>query len=245
MKNTTKKTKLRVVEINKYNARIRRENAAFRRMSPAMKRVTIAQDVVDLIYAKKLVPKSGTWVADAKARDRDSALSTFRQASLFRGKEELAENAQLKDLLSDVEQCNACAVGAVFYCTVMRANDVTVEDVRSGRDDSKHLSIQSFDQMTGYLGKFFAKRQLHLMELAFERGEGGTDEDITFFGLVATRMFQKVVLNPEQDDLKDSFDEDDMEWSSDKTTDEERLLMIMQNVIDNKGTFVPELRCGR
>lgn len=71
-----------------------------------------------------------------------------------------------------------------------------------------------------YLRRFFDRNQLKLIEAAFE-GWG----DVDFYGSPKAREFYDAVVEDEDKDVVAN----------------ERLRLIMENIIANKGTFVPDI----
>lgn len=207
----TKKTikKLRN-SINRHNRRVRAENTIFENMTKAEQRVRLARDVIELVAAKKLVARSGVWLSLGD-----------RMGTLVKG--DVADEEQMNKLLPGIEQCNACAVGALLYCTVMRANALTAGEIRS--EDTDDLSIRDFTKIKEYLGKWFSTSQLEQMEAAFEKRH--EPEDQTKVVLAAGRMF-----------ARRAHDADGRYWEDDESVDDEtRLVVIMKNVVENGGTF--------
>lgn len=220
-------------QISSRNRRVRRENLKFSLMSASEKRVRIAQDVIKYLDSKKLLARTGSWIQMSN-KDGDSKYGLVD--------EEVSDRKQLKNLLPEIEACTACALGGLFYSTVMCANELTVGEVRrkiarhEGKDSDgvKRINIGYYSIMTSYLKKFFSVEQLELVEAAFEKGSGAVRPG--YFGsvyksdpaerLAASRMFR----------VKESWG-----WGSDQTTSEERLRVIMKNIIDNKGKFVVDI----
>lgn len=130
------------------------------------------------------------------------------------------KNKELQSILKDMKQCNGCALGGMFMCAVERANKIKVKNLDEFEEDyvgdygmqcagSDRVDIQGEDTMK-YLSKWFDRGQLELIETAFERGEGGYE------GGPDAAAFCNDVEEPA-----------------------ERMKLIMQNIIVNRGTFDP------
>lgn len=122
------------------------------------------------------------------------------------------EPLDLRELLrKDPRACKVCARGALFIAKVKRFNAVTTQDVPTPH---------SWRAMSRYLGEF-SREQLALMEMAFEGNDIHDELDGEQHSAIAAwRIEQLMPLISE---------------------DEESILLkaIMQNVIANRGEFVP------
>lgn len=127
-------------------------------------------------------------------------------------------NTQVKSVLEPLERCQVCALGGLFASAVLRANATTVEDyipLYAKEDkalyipDNSYYILADFTTISAYLSRFFDQDQLKDIESAFERGEGGVAEDLL-----------AQYYAPDVDDPED------------------RMRLIMNNIIDNNGTFI-------
>ena len=113
-------------------------------------------------------------------------------------------------------ECTVCALGGCFLSLIKFNNNVTVEEILD-------MDFTSAGVMRKQLGEFFSEEQLGLIETAFEN-------DIDY----ARRV--------DADDLQAHKAADFFEivHDVDGYYDETKLMIaIMQNIIDNNGTFVP------
>jgi hypothetical protein len=139
-------------------------------------------------------------------------------------KNDVAKDPELQDLLKKTKQCEGCAIGGMFMCAVQVADQLKIsnlEGVKEFKDDVKFedadprfafldSDIQQEDAFK-YLRRFFSSNQLAMIETAFEK-----DGDACHTG-DASANFVKQINDPS-----------------------ERMQLIMQNIIVNKGTFRPE-----
>lgn len=221
----SKNNKVIKAKLAAHRRRIARENRAFEKLTPAQKRVAIAHDVLAQIAAQKFIPENGIWLADARNGNEE----------LFSLKD-VKENKELRDVINNTEACRGCALGGIFMCAIKRIDALKVNDLTSVKNAKKNEEVYGVN-LDGELrynkapelkdilkyfsrNKLFTKHQLRLIELAFESGGGGVDVNLESpQELLAQRFFN----------LRDSE-------ISDST---ERMRLIMENIIVNKGTFVP------
>jgi hypothetical protein len=180
-------------------AKIKRENAKFKACTKAEKRVMIAKDVLAQLKSGRINPESGVFVE----------LGHAIAAKLNQIDEDTRDGIQLQDFLLSVPVCNTCALGAMFVCTVERANKISLSE--SGFTD---FGGAEPEELLEYMGRYFSASQLKLIEVAFEHGTG-------YFG-----------HGPQEA----------REWSSEYTTDTDAMRAIMQNIVDNDGTFKPVVK---
>lgn len=219
-KRTLKRTRS---SINRHNRRVRQKNEIFEKMTKAEKRAQLARDVIAQVAARKLVAMSGTWLS--RVEDGAQRQPLLRRTLVAGG--EIDDALQMNKLLPQIEQCNACAVGALLYCTVMRANALTVGEIRQ-HGETADMIITEFEKIKVYLGGYFSDNQLNMMEAAFEKrhSPGDQTKSVTRAGC----MFLARTHTAEYG----------WEWiDRDNADDETRLVVIMQNVADNGGTFKP------
>ncbi len=152
-------------------------------------------------------------IAQLKSKRLDANYGTWLDGydkSLF-DNSDLEKDSDLKDILAKTETCIGCAVGGLFMCAVKRA-DSPIRVSNLFEVDSYQLGM---NDAFSYLKKFFSEDQLELIECAFERNNGAVyrHDDL---GKIA-KQFVKDVDDPQT-----------------------RMRLIMENIIDNDGTFEPE-----
>ncbi len=183
-----------------------------KRLAPWNVRVAIAKDVLRWIETKRFLVKKGYYVVDQEFdeyKDVGPALIT---------KEDVDTNADAKEIMQD-RNCRVCALGACFLASLDRYNNVGCSDLVAnyGNNYHKGQSLSQFDTMK-YLKRFFAPEQLDLIEAAFEMN-----------------VCHRVVLERDNIELLKAKKWGD-EYFNNPT---ERLEAIMENIIDNRGTFKP------
>lgn len=111
--------------------------------------------------------------------------------------------------------CQACALGSLFVCAVELDGKPPGPRERGSIYGLPHTAYDSRQPVINKLLPYFSKTQLNLIESAYERhpynGNGYKSRDAIAFGK-----------------RYDSNDYDDL-----------RLRVIMQNIIDNDGRFIP------
>lgn len=134
-----------------------------------LSRVTIAQDVLKMLDAKKLEASSGNYFYST-------------------GLNHVAGNLGLKEALQKPEvTCRVCALGALFVAKIDRRNTLSV---------SRGYRMPP-DEMRGWLGDIFSEVELLLIEDAFE-GFGQTAGLVTPDVLAAARKFRSRIGDDEQ-----------------------------------------------
>lgn len=203
-------TKTRIsAKQEKINREIQRRNAAFKKATAAEKRVLIAKDVIAQIKAKKFKPTPGMWVLLKNKQNRDLADPT----AVFEG----TNSVRKLFLAEEIPSCSCCALGAVFMSCTLYNNKTTIADLDEETDSfDVRVRETEYGSFTNGLTKFFSRDQLQLIEIAFEGGGGAFDVD--------------------EEDLEEVHAAD---WVKKLRNAEKRLVAIMQNIIDNKGRFVP------
>lgn len=135
---------------------------------------------------------------------------------------DLNKDPELQDILKKTKQCEGCAIGGMFMCAVQTADQLKLsklEGVKNFKEDQEdnpgqyHYLDNDIDQRDAfnYLKKFFSSNQLAMIETAFERGGGAYHAH-----------------------------DGSADFVTSITGASERMKLIMQNIIVNKGTFRPE-----
>lgn len=189
---------------------IARRNRKFKAAAAAEKRVLIAKDVIAQVKAGRFKVGSGNWVVPLTRSGSDLSVDRFEED----------ESVQKLFLEGDIPKCECCALGAMFMSCTLYNNKTTaieLEDVRFSFSD--YVEEGSF---TNGLSKFFSKDQLKLIESAFEGNCGA-------FCLEQTAEWEEGLLPGDK-----TFG-----WMSRLRDDKKRLVAIMENIIKNKGKFVP------
>lgn len=138
---------------------LKESEAAFKRAPAAKKRVMIAKDVLLQLKLKKLIARSGVYVAPGGLNDWGERLNVEGAPTDFR--------EFMVAPVTPAAQCTACALGSVFACAVKFKNEVTTLEAAEVYSDD--LAIK------GYLDRIFCKEQLELVECAFERSDACAD----------------------------------------------------------------------
>lgn len=199
-KKATKKVAKKSVSklVKSLNKKIAKDNLEFQKLSPAEKRVQIARDVLAQLASKRLIARGRTWL---RQPEKDMLLET---KTALKNKD-----VELQTVLSGLKKCEGCALGGMFMCAVERADNLKISQLINFDtvERNKEDLIVEGDDAFSYLGKFFSRNQLDLIESAFERGNGASSE---------TRS-ENFVYNIDDPS--------------------ERMRLIMENIIANNGTF--------
>lgn len=127
---------------------------------------------------------------------------------------ENTENLELREVLRSAPACSACALGALLLCTVRMHDAIEVDDLFDCGDVNEVT-------LFSYLRDFFSSVQLRLIEATYEQGSGyvpwdDVGEDVTRDEIARAQRFSRQYRGKGA-----------------------RLRAIMENLIKNKGTFVP------
>jgi hypothetical protein len=110
-----------------------------------------------------------------------------------------------------IESCNVCALGGLFMSCTNFNNNTLLEDLDFASSELGDLIEEV--KLSNKLNSIFSVKQLKLIEVYFEGNDG---------------YFYK---NREYDTVKAFY----IKYPSDK----KRLQLIMENIVENEGTFVP------
>lgn len=132
--------------------------------------------------------------------------------------EEVDKRLQVCDIL-DQKKCECCALGSILLSEISFNDHYTLKGGDSFNKDTFFISLDDRQQE---LLKIFSRYQLVLIEIAFENGMG----NYRFHNLPNNQKYRKLYQNAI--DFYDIYPEV-----------EARLRAIMNNIIRNKGTFIP------
>lgn len=176
----------------------------FSRLSAAAKRVAIAQDVLKQIRAKHYDIECGTWLDiqefdDDEARTIRDAGASFTQALLKGGK--------IADVgFVDRRDCTCCAVGAACASVIRIFNHAEVE---MGYISDVHEAFR-------ILERYFSRRQIDMIEGAFEQRTGSERTEAGFEEYTRATTFGNRYVDADK-----------------------RAKAIFSNIVKNNGTFKP------
>lgn len=196
--------KLSKINLDKFNKDIELSNDKFKNASKAEKRVMLAKDAIARIKMKQFEASTGTLA--------DISLESYGDDGYKESFKTLIESNR-------VTSCAVCAKGGMLLSYVARFNNLTAED--AGQVDMEDGVIERT------LKEAFTKRQLDLMEVAFE----GTTFKWT--GELSDSAIEKA----EKFYRETGGFEDMSDWNVERALSERRLLAIYQNIVDNKGNF--------
>ena len=195
----------------KYMSTIKKKTKTKKKLTKTQMRVAVAKDVIAQLKSRKLIAQAGTYC--------DLGTSIFPED----------KDRQVNEVLKD-KTCTVCALGGIFVAQVNRFNDLKVCEVPNlrARFDNGSCGETTLydDQIRDYIRKVFTPTQMSLIETAFE-GRVMLDNkmkwDESYYE--ASPKFQRA---------------EGMYFDGGKNiADKERMILIMQNIIDNNGTFVP------
>lgn len=198
--------------------RIQQNNEKFKNATKAQKRVLIAKDVLEWLDVNLIRPENGSYVrrSDYK-KDIDYDYEKHDKTQLNKT---ILEGGSRNS-------CYVCGVGALFVGAVMRYDNICNGDFNGNCSDINigiGGLIEFDDELVDYLSKYFTRRQIALVEVAFEV-EDYFDSDEPFNSSFAC-------LSDEAASKASNFG---MQYKENK----QRLIAIMKNIIKNDGQFIP------
>jgi hypothetical protein len=130
----------------------------------------------------------------------------------------------MREALGEHPQCTACAVGAVFVAAVERFNNAIANEYMH------RTSLNRF-ALVDLLGIYFSNEQLALIEIAFECMM------VPLSVIRRANVFEDVQLQTETQRAIDFGNQRRAQDHEQNTAF--RMIAIMENIIQNNGTFIP------
>lgn len=188
------------------------KNEQFASMSPAEKRVAIAKDVLETIRTNAIIPMSGTYIDVMYAKEFQNP--------------KFSALVGVQETLGRAVECSVCAVGSMMIskCRINGDSKVISSSHWSGSCNSQHLLYED-------LGQYFDNQQLALIESAFERDSGFCSDHVNDEEPDEKVCKELMELATRAEDFGFAYEDDS-----------DRLKAIMQNIVDNQGTFNPVLQ---
>lgn len=165
-----------------------------------------------VLIAKDVIAqiKNGKFTSECGTWVSSETLDDIRHEPYFKD-----EGIQKLMLSNKVDDCVCCALGAIMLSCVLFKNKVKVRDYW----EEFEYPVDNIENKTSKSGfhNIFSLKQSFMIESAFELGS-----NLNGKGVVSSK-------------LKD----DCLRFGYDYETPEKRLVAIMQNIIKNKGEFIP------
>jgi len=193
---------------------IEERNAKFEKATNAEKRLLIVTDAFKQLVSGRFVAESGEWLWVTVKDAYDTSLTE--------------DDSLQKCTLSNKVECVGCALGSMMLGLVRFDNKVTLGEATEYSCDSPFF-IDAIEKSTPGNGKvgnrllrYFSENQLNLVEYFFEMGNGvSRHHELT--------DLEQAIFNYWRDD-----------HGAETWKDEQRLLLILKNMMNNQGMFVPE-----
>jgi hypothetical protein len=183
----------------------------FSRLTKAEKRVAIAKDVIDQIKLKTIRIASGEYC-------------TITLDGSVKGKDELQKAFQK----GKVKECKVCAMGALFIGDILKRDNFKLNSGNftpgeSGRFEEDGFANVYSSTIEKKLDDYFTAEQLRLIEAAFEEELiSSSNTNLRDKNGFETPIVEKAV-----------------KFGKKYKTDRGRLIGILENLIKNKGEFIP------
>lgn len=198
-----------LTKAQKLKREIDKRNKLFAAAGPEAKRVLIAKDVIAQIKAGRYKATTQAWVRPTIENIDDYYGIGTNLVNAF------GYDAPVRELFlsNKIQSCDCCALGAMFMSCTLYNNNQTAENFDNEVDWGFDERVEGFMGFSNGLHKFFSRAQLKLIEAAYEGGNGAFE---------AQRSKRKVYA-----------------WIDKLSDNKKRLVAIMENIIENNGTFVP------
>jgi hypothetical protein len=207
----------------------RNKQVPFSRLTKAAQRIAIAQDIIAQLKAKKAIAKSNVFLAFNGISEEDAGDLCLT----------------LREVRSKVENCSVCAIGAIMLSQLNINGDIGLDQANTychngnfAVDARKEYSVEN--ELSPYVTKYFKADQLQKIEIAFELGGGAFYIQDYLRGERSepsweefNNEFNNGVVISEQDAR------DAVKFGKRYKNITNRMIAIMQNIIDNNGEFVP------
>ena len=165
--------------------------------------------------AQKRVMIAQDVLAQLKTKRYVAESGCWVQPNYYPDWKQLSDKDSVQELFAakKIESCNVCALGGLFMSCTNFNNNTLLEDLYDVSGDLGNL-IDEEEQLSNKLNKIFSTNQLKLIEMYFEANGGYFRED----------------------------DEDDRigVFYNKNSSDKKRLQLIMENIVENGGAFVPK-----
>lgn len=193
------------------NAKKDQQVQAFESLPQWKQRVAIAQDVIASINAGVLKTRPQAYIAGKLP-------AKLAQKDVWKAvKPDEAEAVQRK--------CTACALGSMFLAKIKLGNQVHWGDLNVSHNEEIEVDV---DSLFEHLLHYFSKKQICLIESAYEQ-HLRRFSDFGSYTHIVNRY-------PADDDEAQA-----LKFGSRFQNHKDRLLAIMQNIVDHDGEFVPSV----
>jgi hypothetical protein len=203
-----------LTKAQKLKREIAKRNKLFAAANPAEKRVLIAEDVIAQIKLGRFKAATQNWVTP---KVRSSPGVEFYGGGAVDLTREFGYDASVRELFLDkkIASCDCCALGAIFMSCTLYNNNQTTDNFEAEVNYEFDERVEgNHGGFSNGLNKFFSRAQLMLIEAAFEGGDGAFSAPTSKEAAV-------------------------YDWINTLPDAEKRMVAIMKNISDNKGTFVP------
>jgi len=200
--------------IEELKRRLRAKNRAFAKLTPARQRVAIARDVLAMLKQEKI-----------------EAGSTYFSSEEVSGVVSMESRALDAAVVTEQATCRVCGIGGIFLGAIRNADQMPFGEFRSMIGFGE-CSTRTRAAMVRYLRSWWSPSELTLIEHYFEGRY-----PITLVKRDGTRYPNPSPILADPKSRHKPLYGDGYSWSSPKAND--RLTMIMENIISNRGRFNP------
>ena len=205
------------------------KSVPFSRLTKAAQRVAIARDIIAQLKAKKAIAKSNVFLAFNGISEGYAGVAC----------------TTLREVQSKVDSCSVCAIGAIMLSQLNINGDVGL-DAANVYDYNENFAVDAREEysytneLSPYVTKYFKPDQLQKIEIAFELGDGAFyildyllgESDYDSWEEFNDQFDNGVVISEQEA-------RDAVKFGKRYKNITNRMIAIMNNIIDNDGEFVP------
>jgi hypothetical protein len=196
--------------------------AAFNRLSSSSKAILVAQDVIAQLRSKKYIAETGVYIFPNFTYDHENG----RYISTEKNKNLSTASPQAKKIIADAE-CHVCGKGSMLLSAITFSNKMSLLELDAIINDGSWGNDRKIVNKICNKDKIFTRKNLHLIELAFESTEWNLYDGECKSGFGADNSMKN----------KTAAVKFGMQFFDDDT----RLSAICLNIIANRGIFNPHI----
>jgi hypothetical protein len=185
------------------------KNKAFWKLSKGEQRVAVAKDVLKQLANKFYTATTGDYLVFSKVKNSIESLPPKMDA-LF------------SDLKTQGASCKVCGIGSVFASMVTLGDNLTCDEAELPEVVYNGHSMDD-EMMRKAMNKVFPEKQRILIESAFEKSDVGFKNEGDNWTIVEVPDYVNTAIN----------------FGKKHRSARSRLTAIMENIIKNKGEFIP------
>jgi len=181
-----------------------------KKLTKSQMRVAVAKDALKQVQLENVVVLSGNGYVVNDELDNQICSINHDLEAQGKDTDKVELREHLDGILGKVSKCEVCAKGALFLSAIRKFNNFSLN-----RGSSKSIDGEASNETR----KIFGKKNADLIEAYFEQSSP-----------------RKPFIVKDESDTSTEY----YRWEDGYPNDKERLILILKNVIANKGTFKPK-----